>query len=87
VDRLEYPAGKEQRLVVYVSSDTGGPLDGDELFRSFAEDATRLDGEGWRVVSTSVLPLRQRGTAGNMFFQSGGQYATKAALSVVFGRV
>ena len=31
--------------------------------------------------------MRQTGTAGNVFFQSGGQYATKAALAVVFAWV
>ena len=83
---MEYAAGTTQKVVVYVSGDDGSPVDFDELLRAFAEDAARLEAEGWRVVSTTVLPLRQTGTAGNILFQSGGQYATKAALSVVYGR-
>ena len=83
---MEYAAGTTQKVVVYVSGDDGSPVDFDELLRAFAEDAASLEAEGWRVVSTTVLPLRQTGTAGNILFQSGGQYATKAALSVVYGR-
>ena len=86
MDRLEYPAGENQKVIAYVSGDDGSPVDFDELLRAFATEAARLESDGWRVVSTSVLPMRQTGTAGNVFFQSGGQYATKAALAVVFAR-
>jgi len=83
---MEYPAGNDQKLVVYVSSDDGGPVDFDEIMLAFSEEAARLERDGWQIVSTSVLPMRQTGTAGNMFFQSGGQFATKAGFAVVFGR-
>jgi hypothetical protein len=83
---MEYAAGSNQKVVVYVSTDDGGPVDFNELLAAFAEEAAALEADGWRVVATTVLPLRQTGTAGNILFQSGGQYATKAALSVVYAR-
>ena len=86
MERMEYSAGSSQKVVLYVSDDDGGPVDFDELLTAFARDASSLEAHGWRVVSTTVMPLRQTGTAGNILFQSGGQYATKAALSVVYGR-
>ena len=86
MDRMEYAAGERQKVVLYVSDDTGGPVEWDPIFTAFAAEAASIEVHGWRVVSTSVVPLRQTGTAGNILFQSGGQYMTKAALAVVFGR-
>ena len=86
MERMEYPAGEHQKLILYVSDDTGGPVEWDDLMAAFGAEAARLEIDGWRIVATSVLPLRQTGTAGNILFQSGGQYATKAALSVVYAR-
>jgi hypothetical protein len=86
MDRMEYAAGENQKVVLYISDDTGGPVEWEELFTAFTAEAARWEAKGWRVVATSVLPLRQTGTAGNILFQSGGQYATKAALSVVYAR-
>jgi hypothetical protein len=86
MDRMEYAAGENQKVVLYISDDTGGPVKWDELFTAFTAEAAQWEPDGWRVVATSVLPLRQTGTAGNILFQSGGQYATKAALSVVYAR-
>ena len=83
---MEYAAGSSQKVVVYVSEDTGGPVDFAELMQGFTEEAARLELDGWRVMATTVLPLRQTGTAGNILFQSGGQYATKAALAVTYAR-
>jgi len=86
MDRFERMAGQNQRIVVYVSDDTGGGLDPAGIFEFIGSDATALDADGWRIVATTVMPLRQMGTAGNMFFQSGGQFATQAAIAVVYAR-
>jgi len=51
-----------------------------------AADAAALWAAGWRIVATSIAPLRQTGTAGNILFQSGGQYATQAAAIVTYAR-
>lgn len=83
---MEYAAGESQKVVLYVSADTGAPVDWNGIYFAFTSEAAELERDGWRIVSTSVLPLRETGTAGNILFQSGGQYATKAALSVVYAR-
>jgi hypothetical protein len=86
VERVEYEAGKDQKLVVYVSFDTGGPIDPGQIFGEIATDAAAMAGQGWRILSTTVMPMRQTGTAGNILFQSGGQYATQSAVVVVYTR-
>jgi hypothetical protein len=86
VDRIEYPAGDGQKIVVYVTEDVGQPLDPLGIFATVASDSAEEALAGWRIVSTAVLPLRQMGTAGNIFFQSGGQFATRAGLAVFYGK-
>lgn len=86
VFRLEQPAGDDQLIVVYVNRDGGGAVDIGALFNEVGRDAARLRGEGWRLVSVGSTPVRQMGTAGNIFFQSGGQYATQIAVSAVYSR-
>ena len=84
--RIEYPAGSTQQIVAYVSEDDGGAVDLDALFGFVAEDAGVREADGWQIVSTNSMPVRQVGTTGNMFFQSGGQYATQIAIGVVYAR-
>jgi hypothetical protein len=84
MERFDYPAGDGQQVVLYVSDDAGVALDPDTLFAEVAADAAEFAGRGWRIVSIATMPIRQMGTAGNIFFQSGGQFATKAAIVVVY---
>jgi hypothetical protein len=86
MERFEYAAGDGQQVVLYVSDDRGAPLEPDALFGEVAADAAALAGRGWRIVSMATMPIRQMGTAGNIFFQSGGQFATKAAIVVVYAQ-
>jgi hypothetical protein len=86
VERREHEAGPNQKIVVLVSDDRGYALDPDDLFAVAAADAAAEAEHGWRIVSTSVMPMRQMGTAGNIFFQSGGQFATRAAMAIVYAR-
>lgn len=86
VFRLEQPAGDDQLIVVYVNRDSGTGVEIGELFGEVARDAARLRADGWRLVSIGSAPVRQMGTAGNIFFQSGGQYATQMALSALYNR-
>ena len=86
MERVEYAAGDGQQMVLYVSDDVGEPLQPDPLFAEVAAHAAELADRGWRIVSIATMPIRQMGTAGNILFQSGGQYATKAAIVVVYGR-
>jgi hypothetical protein len=86
VERREHQAGPNQKIVVLVSDDRGYALDPDVLFEVAAADAAAEAEHGWQILSTSVMPMRQMGTAGNIFFQSGGQFATRAALAIVNGR-
>ena len=82
----EYEAGPGQRVVVYWSVDTGGEVPFSDFARDMAADAARRATDGWRLVSESTFPIRQMGTAGNVFFQSGGQFATQLAAIVVYAR-
>ena len=86
MERFEYAAGDGQQVVLYVSDDAGVGLEPDVLVGEIAADAAELASRGWRIVSVATMPLRQMGTAGNILFDSGGQYATKAAIIVVYGR-
>ncbi len=79
-------AGPNQSIVVYVSADTGSMVEPTDLWGDIAAHAAELSAQGWRIVSTAVTPMRQTGTAGNILFQSGGQYATQVAVVVVYAR-
>jgi hypothetical protein len=82
----EFEAGPGQVLVVYTSGDTGGEVSAPAFARDIAADAARRAAGGWRIVSESCFPVRQTGTAGNVFFQSGGQFATQLSAIVVYAR-
>lgn len=83
----EYPAGPGQLVVVYEGPDDGAGVAPGSIAAEIAADANRRASAGWRLVSSSVFPLRQTGTAGNLLFQTGGQYATQLAAIVLYGKV
>ena len=83
-DRLEIPAGDDQLIVVFVNQDTAQMVDPSAFAQALADDAKARRPNGWRLVSVSSLPMRQTGTAGNVLFQSGGQYATQEGLLAVY---
>ncbi len=82
----DFQAGPNQRFVTYYSSDTGGQVDTEAFVAGIAADADQRKLNGWRLLSTSIFPLRQVGTAGNVLLQSGGQMATMLAAVVVYVR-
>ena len=82
----EFAAGPDRRMVTYYSDDVGSMANLEAFAARLAGVAVTEAARGWQVVSSSVFPLRQTGTAGNVFFQSGGQYATQLAAVVVYGR-
>jgi hypothetical protein len=83
----EASAGQDQLFVTYVSEDSSGGVPAEWFVQEVvARDAGRRAADGWDIVSASVLPVRQVGTAGNVFFQSGGQYATQLAAVVLYRR-
>lgn len=84
---IEAPAGADQVFVTYASGDSGDGVDTASFVgRTVARDAAARAQDGWDIVSTSVFAVRQTGTAGNMLFQSGGQYATQLNAVVVYRR-
>jgi len=83
-ERLELPAGDDQLIVVFVNQDSAQMLDPSGFAQALADDATARRLQGWRLVAVSSLPMRQMGTAGNVLFQSGGQYATQAGMIAVY---
>jgi hypothetical protein len=84
--RLELPAGESQMIVLYVNQDTAEQVEPGSLAHQLAQDAARLRAEGWELGSVASMPLRQMGTAGNVVFQSGGQFATQVALIALYKR-
>lgn len=83
----ERSAGTDQIVVLYVIDDTARPIDPGVLYAAVADDAAARWASGWRIVSTDSVPIRQMGTAGNILFQSGGQFTSQAAVAVVYARV
>ena len=81
-----FDAGPGRRLVTYYTEDDGSGVSLDALAQGIAADAQGRAQEGWRIASCDVLPLRQMGTAGNVLFQSGGQYATMLGAVALYVR-
>ncbi len=84
--KLEQPAGDNQLIVAYVNKDEGAQIDIAAILHFIGQDAAKRETDGWRLVSIGGTPMRQMGTAGNIVFQSGGQYATQAAVVAVYAR-
>ena len=83
-DKVELAAGDDQLLVLFVNQDTAQMVNPAALAQALADDAKARRPNGWRLVSVSSLPMRQTGTAGNVLFQSGCQYATQEGLLAVY---
>ncbi len=82
----ERAVGEDQLLVLFYSEDRGEAVDVAALFEAVGHDATLRAPAGWQLVSTDTFSTRQMGTAGNMFFQTGGQYSTQATVLAVYRR-
>jgi hypothetical protein len=78
-------SSRRRTLVVSLkSADRSKMVDLDQFGRDVLEVIARKEGEGWRLVSSNVLTLRQTGTVGNVLLQSGGQFATQLGAVIVF---
>jgi hypothetical protein len=84
IDSVEIAAGTGQLLVVYINVDQGESPDPVFFTTEIAKDAALRQQDGWRLASLTAWPMRQMGTAGNVLFQSGGQYATQLALIATY---
>lgn len=84
--KLEQPAGDDQVIVAFVNRDESAQIDVPAMLAEIGRDAAEREQTGWRLVSVGGLPMRQMGTAGNVLFQSGGQFATQVAVVVVYAR-
>lgn len=82
----ERAVGEDQLLVLFYSEDRGEAVDIAALFDAVGHDATTRAPAGWRLVSTDTFSTRQMGTAGNMLFQTGGQFSTQAATLAIYRR-
>ncbi len=85
--KLELPAGDGQLIVMFVNDDTGDSFEVSAFGTAVADDAAERRKDGWRLMSVASLTMRQVGTAGNVLFQTGGQYATQAALIATYQQV
>ena len=86
-NKLELPAGEGQLIAIFVNQDTSSLVDIGVLGNEAAADAAERRSQGWRLMSLASMSIRQMGTAGNVLFQSGGQYATQAALIATYQQV
>jgi hypothetical protein len=73
-------------IVTFVNRDEGAVIDVESLLSELADDAAARESAGWRLVSVGGLPMRQMGTAGQVVFDSGGQFATQAVVVAVYAR-
>ena len=84
--KLEHPAGEDQLIVAFVNRDESSQIDVQAMLAEVGRDAAERERDGLRLVSVGGLPMRQTGTAGNVLFQSGGQFATQVAVVAVYAR-
>jgi len=84
--KLELPVGDDQLIVLLVNSDLGYLIDPSAFAQALADDAAARRPTGWKLISVSSMPMRQAGTAGNVLFQSGGQFATQASVLAIYSR-
>jgi hypothetical protein len=83
--RLEQTVGDDQLLVLFVNAvDPAQMVDPSAFLQALAEDAAARRQNGWHLVSISAMPIRQAGALGSVFWQTGGQYATQAALLAIY---
>jgi hypothetical protein len=81
--RNEFDAGNGQSIVVYMSDDTGGEIDPNQLFAQIAADSAQRAAAGERIVSVAAVPVRH---AAAFLGREGSGYETKFAVAVVFAR-
>jgi hypothetical protein len=55
--QTELSAGPNQKIVVYVSDDTGVEIDPAGLYGAIAQDAEARAASGWRIVSTAAVSV------------------------------
>ena len=79
--QTELSAGPSQKIVVYVSADTGVEIDPQSLYTAIAQDAEVRAASGWRIVSTAAVPVRHAGT---FMGREGSGYETKVSVAVVY---
>ena len=79
--QTELSAGPNQKIVVYVSDDTGVEIDPADLYGAIAQDAEARAASGWRIVSTAAVPVRHAGT---FLGRDGSGYETKVSVAVVY---
>jgi len=82
---FEQAAG-EELIVAFVNRDDSSQIDLEALLAEVGRDAAERERDGLRLILVGGLPMRQTGTAGNVFFQSGGQYAPQVGVVVVYAR-
>lgn len=84
--KFEQEAGVDRLIVMFVNQDVSEQVDAPAFLAEIGRDAAAREFHGWKIISVGSLPLRQSGTAGNVLFQSGGQYSTQLAVMVVYAR-
>jgi len=84
--KFEQEAGADRLIVMLVNQDASEQVDAPAFLAEIGRDAAQREAYGWKVISIGSVPLRQSGTAGNVLFQSGGQYSTQVAVMVVYAR-
>ena len=81
VQQLDFEAGPDHTIVLYLPADLSAELDPVAIFAAIAADAAARAPNGQRILSMTSMPLRHAGTA---FGQEGSGYETKVAVAVVY---
>jgi hypothetical protein len=83
VAQMEYPAGPDHVIVLYLPADVSTEIDPIAIFGAIAADATARAAAGLRILSMTTMPLRHGGAWAGA---EGSGYQTKTSVAVVYER-
>jgi hypothetical protein len=82
VEPTEYDAGPGRKIAVYTPPDTGTEIDPGWTFEQIAADAATRAGQGWQILSMTVVPLRHSAA---FIAREGSGFESKISVAVLYG--
>ena len=84
MDPTEFDAGPGRKIAVYSPPDMGTEVDTVSTFEQVAADAATRAGQGWRIISMTVVPLRHSAA---FIAREGSGYESKISVAVLYSAV
>ncbi len=82
MEPTDFAAGPGRKIAVYNPPDMGTEVDTDWTFEQVAADAATRAGQGWQILSMTVVPLRHSAA---FIAREGSGYESKIAVVVLYG--